>query len=594
MANSVPILDRLVGLETEYAIRFHPRAGAGEPPTRFHLYQALITCVKQRVLTAPARHFKEGVFLANGGAVWFETERPAAGGGLIEGATPECRGPSQVVRYQRAQDQLLGQCARMAEVDGEFSLVKNDRDGRGHVYGAQENYEAVLGTGWALWGWRLGLLLLITLVVLMWLVTLLTIGGILVYYGLAGLVYLPMRRCTTQPRRLAVALFGRDLVEGRETGCPTPAWLETLLLWFARLVHAPLAVCLLSLIHCTAFRRTRRQLLPFLISRCIVTGAGLVDDDGRFQLADKAPAINCLIGLGGFLKDRPVFTFGHFFKTLCVESFLSPREYGQLFRQRQRLQIGLGDSNMAELAEFLRVGTTALLLDVIEAGELPPLSRLVRPLEGLHQFCSDPTLTCRVRLQNGQQATALQLQRFYLAACQQFLARRPEAPEEAHEVVAAWEEVLDGLEQLQHSGQLPACLIGTVDWVTKKQLLDEAGNNIPWEARKKIDICYHELAPLGYFQMLQAAGLTAPIVTPQELERAVRTPPPNSPATMRGHYIREFSSDDTELSVNWKCVVIGRGCNGRSIRLARYERPSRVASDRPPLSTHDRSNTYEP
>ena len=56
--------------------------------------------------------------------------RPA-GGGLIEGATPECRGPLQVVRYQRAQDQLLSQCARLAEVDGELSLVKNDRDAHG-------------------------------------------------------------------------------------------------------------------------------------------------------------------------------------------------------------------------------------------------------------------------------------------------------------------------------------------------------------------------------------------------------------------------------------------------------------------------------
>jgi len=84
----VPILDRLVGLETEYAIRFHPRAGAGEPPTRFHLYQALITCVKQRVLTAPARHFKEGVFLANGGAVWFETDLCQA---ILEGYLAEAR-----------------------------------------------------------------------------------------------------------------------------------------------------------------------------------------------------------------------------------------------------------------------------------------------------------------------------------------------------------------------------------------------------------------------------------------------------------------------------------------------------------------------
>jgi proteasome accessory factor A len=318
----------------------------------------------------------------------------------------------------------------------------------------------------------------------------------------------------------------------------------------------------------------------------------MVDDKGNYQVADKAPAINCLIGLGGFLKDRPVFTFGHFFKALCVESFLSPRAYCHLLEQRQRLQIGLGDSNMAETAEFLRVGMTALVLDVIEAGEMPQLARLSRPVEALHQLCGDPTLACHVPLKDRQQATALQLQRFYLAACQQFLARRPDAPDEAHEVVAAWEEVLDALEQLQLSGDLPPSLIGAVDWVTKKQLLDEAGRDTSWEARKKIDICYHELAPLGYFQMLQAAGLAASFASPQELERAVRMPPANSPATMRGHYIREFSSDETELSVNWKYVVIGRGVGSKSIRLARYDRPARVVSDQPQLGTHDpgRSN----
>jgi proteasome accessory factor A len=299
------------------------------------------------------------------------------------------------------------------------------------------------------------------------------------------------------------------------------------------------------------------------------------------------------MSLGGFLNDRPVFTFGHFFKTLCAESWLSPRDCFQLFAARQRLQIGLGDSNMTETAEFLRVGTTALVLDVIEAGEMPPLPRLPRPIKALHRFCSDPTLACRVRLRDGRAVTALELQRFYLAACQQFLARRPDAPLEAHEVVATWEEVLDGLEQLQCSGEIPASLIGTVDWVTKKQLIDEAGRDASQEARKKIDLCYHELSPLGYFQMLQAAGLAATLTTVQDLDRAARTPPPNSPATMRGHYIREFSSDETVLSVNWKRVVIGRGSGSKSIRLARYDRPARVAPDQPPLGTHDpgRSNT---
>jgi hypothetical protein len=61
---------------------------------------------------------------------------------------------------------------------------------------------------------------------------------------------------------------------------------------------------------------------------------------------------------------------------------------------------------------------------------------------------------------------------------------------------------------------------------------------------------------------------------------------------MRGHYIREFSSDTEELSVNWKCVVIGRGFGSKSIRLARYDRPANGPSDPQRLGTHDpgRSN----
>ncbi len=561
-----------MGLETEYAIRFRPREGLGPAPSRFHLYQAVIARVGQHVLTAPARHFKEGVFLANGGAVWFEAERPAAGGGLIEGATPECRGPREVLRYQRAQDQLLGQCAHLSKVDGHLSLIKNDRDARGHVYGAQENYEVPLGGSWSMALWRIGLVLLIPVLLVTWLGILLMIGGILLYLAIAGLIYLPLQLVVAHPRKLALTLFGRDMVEGKETGGPTPIWLESMLLWATRIVSAPLAVCLLALTSAAAFRRVRRELMPLLISRSIVCGAGMVDVDGRLALADKALAINCGVGLGGFLKDRPMFTMGHFFKTMCAESWLSPREYFLLFWRHQRLQIGLGDSNMAEVAEFLRVGTTALVLDVIEANALPPLPRLSQPIRALHQICRDPSLNQRVRFARGHQMSALEIQRFYLNACRAFVDRQLEVSSEAREVIARWEEVLDGLETYRLTGHAPTALIGSVDWITKKHLLDEAGPDLTWNARKKIDLRYHELSPVGYFQMLQAAGLAASLVHPSDVQRATRTPPANSPATMRGHFIREFSSDSTQLSVNWKRVLISEHGSTRTIRLDRYRR----------------------
>ncbi len=180
-------------------------------------------------------------------------------------------------------------------------------------------------------------MLLIPLLLLTWLGIGLMIGGILVYLAFAGLIYLPLQLLVARPQALALVLFGRDLVEGKESGGPTPAWLEVVLLWMTRIVSAPLAISLLVLTSLSAFRRTRRQLLPLLVSRCILAGSGMVDDDGQFLLADKATAINCVLGLGGFLKDRPIFTMGHFFKAMCAESWLSPREFGQLFRRHQRL-----------------------------------------------------------------------------------------------------------------------------------------------------------------------------------------------------------------------------------------------------------------
>ena len=156
------IFDRLVGLETEYAIVPGSPQGWGKL-TRFACYRRLVEVLRQRTTVANAQHFKEGVFTASSGAVWFEAERFAIDTGLIEGATPECRGPIEAAIYQQAQDRLLADCSLLARSanasQGEpfdFRLLKNDRDAAGNVYGSQENYEAVIATGWRLAAWRIG------------------------------------------------------------------------------------------------------------------------------------------------------------------------------------------------------------------------------------------------------------------------------------------------------------------------------------------------------------------------------------------------------------------------------------------------------
>src|SRR5262245_42847423 len=340
---------------------------------------------------------KEGVFHAAGGAVWFETERPALGGGLIEGSTPECRSPRQLLAWQRAQDQMLAEAAEEA-FGGRVRLIKNDRDAAGNIYGAQENYEATLAVGWRMAVWRASLVLLLPLALFTWLLLLLIDVCVTCYALLATIIYLAAERVLPRPEWLARLLFGCSVKElGAET--PTgPAWLESIVSVAARVLTAPLAIALFGVLWLTAFAHIRRSLTPFLLSRPIIAGSGMLDGRGNFLLADKATAMNCLTGFGGLLGDRPIYCLGHFFKAVYADAWLAPQQYLRLFARRQRLQISLGDSNLAEAAEYLRVGTTMLVLDAIEAGELRRIRRVQRPIRSLCAICRVPTLPALITL----------------------------------------------------------------------------------------------------------------------------------------------------------------------------------------------------
>jgi proteasome accessory factor A len=566
------IFERLIGLETEYAIRF--RAGDPSAPRlpRFRIYEAVLAALQQRIVTVRARHFKEGVFLANGGAVWFEAERPASGGGLIEGATPECRTPRQLIAYQRAQDRLLAEAALTDKLPGQVRLLKNDRDAHDNVYGAQDNYEAALASGPLLWLWRLGLVALLPLAIVTWTGIAACLLLVLCYFAFAGLVYLAGRYLVSDRNWLATLLFGTDLAEGRGTCVHAPIWLESMLQLAARVITGPLAVALDLLLRGTVFRRIRRQLTPFLVTRPLLAGAGMIDRAGDFLLSDKGPAINCVLGFGGFWGDRPLYNMGHFFKAIYAQAWFSPREYSRLFAARQRLQIGLGDSNMCEVAEYLRVGATLLVLDAIEAGHLSSIPRMASPIRALHAVCRDTVFREPMASLDERPATALQVQWHYYQACHDFVSGSADAPPEAAEILELWRAALEGVEQFATQGQIPATLVGTLDWATKKYLLDHAAPRACWAERKKIDLCYHELSAEGYFEMLRQAGTFPAIVAPEEVERAMRVPPADSPATMRGHYIREFSTGEQPMTASWSSVTLGSGWNAHVIPLARRQR----------------------
>lgn len=575
------MLQRLIGLETEYALvssgtDFSSWGG------RYAVYRRIVAALGGRIPIVDAWHLKEGVFHAGGGAVWFETERPSAGGGLIEGASPECASPRAAVAWQRAQDELLSAATEDA-FGPSIRLLKNDRDAFGNIYGAQENYEAQIASGWRLQAWRIWLVLLFPLAAVTWLGLAILMLAVALYSLAALAVYLSLERSLKEPDRLANLLFGMPFARWGQS--PILAfWLEGVLAVTVRVLTAPLAGALLAGLWAFAFVPQRRGLAAFLATRSVVVGAGMLDDEGRFLLADKGPAINCLIGYGGLLGDRPVFSFGNFFKTISADALLRPLEYLTLFAEKQRLQIALGDSNLAQTAEYLRVATTALVLDVIEAGELPAPPRLANSLRSIREVCRDPQLGASVRLTRGEAVSALAVQRFYLEACRAFVQRRQAVPAEAQAILTLWEETLDQLEND------PEELVGVLDWPTKRFLLHKAGLEGDFYVRKKIDLRYHELSSEGYFNRLREAGMVRDLLEPEEVAYARRNAPSDTPAAVRGRYIREFAGGDEPIKANWRYIYLGQGKQSRKIRLDQFRTG---APRRPPAEESEAAHDSE-
>lgn len=535
-----PPLDRLMGQETEYALRCSPIDAS---PGNDALFDRIATQIEEQVPSASGgrRFSRRQRFLANGGSVYYEYLPQAMHAGLIEAGTPECRGPSALMLYQQAQDQLLATAAAAVSTpDRHIGLLKNCRDGDGNTYGAQENYEAIIAEGWRLTALRIGTACLIPLLLalapvllgVMFALVVGAVGLVLVLSILNGLLTAITRR------NLLERLFQSEarLLSGL-------GWVD---LSLQMVLLAPVLVPYALLLRAVAFRPQRRALIAFLMSRPIIAGAGTLVD-GRFVLSEKAPAIRRLMRLTIRPGDRPVFDTGNLMKRLLGPLLLKPRQVRRLFHQRQRLQLGLADANRCQIAEFLKLGTTALVLDMAEAGLLDDAPQLADPLAALGAYTGDPDLKATAFDRDGVAWTALALQRFYLDRARQFIANAPAASMEAHDVLRVWSDALDALEAE------PGGLIGRLDWVTKRYLIETAGAGGDADVRKKIDLRYHELGD-GYLSWLEAEGLAPRLVTVEEAEAAIQTPPADSPAALRGRLIRQLADEGLPAVASWDQV----------------------------------------
>ncbi|MGI9473763.1 MAG: proteasome accessory factor PafA2 family protein [Rubripirellula sp.] len=548
-------MTRLIGLETEYATLVADPQDLDHddlPPSHL-VYSQICEAIRRDQPTVSGLFDSEQMFLASGGAVTFESHPAmhASPGGLVEIATPEVRSPAELLACQRSIDELVSDAAAESETSFDMRILKNSSDALGHVYGCHENYEAEVASGLWLVIYRLFILLLWCMQVVSLVASLPVMAAILLIVVI----------CRYFKGADVSVADPQDVFE------IVPSWLSTILITALRLVHLPTVIVLRVVARHVAFRRQRKYLTAFLVSRVALCGTGNLDHSGRFQMSAKAMATDSVADMGGFRGERPIFVYGHWLGQFCAKSFLSLASTRQMLRRQQRLQIGLSDSNLSDLAEYVKVGSVSLLLDMIESRQDSQLPLVKRPLRSLHRIASDWNLVSRVPTNRGQMS-ALDLQKAYLSAAEKFVKSVPEKSRgEASLVLSRWRELMESVADFRNDARDFDAALGRVDWLSKRFLIDQLGDDVEWPERKKIDLRYHELSEDGYYYRLMQGRPELRLVNEDQIERRRRSPPASSPAARRGWLIREFANSEEAMQSEWAFAMIGRGRKRRRVEF---------------------------
>ena len=278
--------------------------------------------------------------------------------------------------------------------------------------------------------------------------------------------------------------------------------------------------------------------IPFLVSRQIFTGAGKILQTARgplYVLSQRADHIWEGIS-SATTRSRPI-----------INTRDEPHADAEEFR---RLHVIVGDSNMNEFATFLKIGTTACVLRMLEhpSTDLRSLA-LENPIRAIREISSDIGLTRTVRLRNGREMSALDIQRTIHSHVVDFRDRHglPEAEDTA---LGEWGSVLDSL------ASDPSRLVDRVDWVTKKHVVDRhlerTGENLSSPSAALIDLTYHDIdEDRGLFHRLRSRGTVRSLFDSASIRRASEVPPLTTRARLRGEFVTRAKAAGRDFTVDW-------------------------------------------
>jgi proteasome accessory factor A len=294
----------------------------------------------------------------------------------------------------------------------------------------------------------------------------------------------------------------------------------------------------------TPFADIVRHLTPFFVSRQVVCGAGRVGRgaDGReegFQISQRADFFEVEVGLETTLK-RPIINTRD-------EPHADPDKY-------RRLHVILGDANMSEVSTYLKLGTTALVLAMIEEKFLAGDLSIESPVAELRAISHDPSLRHLVTLRDGRRMTAVQLQLEYLELAKKFSEDKygNDVDELTRDVLDRWESVLGRLadDPMQTSHEL--------DWVAKLEILEgyRSRDGLGWghPRLQLVDLQYSDVRlDRGLYNRLAARGRMVRLTSEDVVLTAMDEPPADTRAYFRGRCLRKYP--DAVAAASWDSVI---------------------------------------
>ncbi len=311
------------------------------------------------------------------------------------------------------------------------------------------------------------------------------------------------------------------------------------------------------------FGRLADILIPFLVTRQVICGAGKVLQTPRgavYCVSQRAEHIWEGVS-SATTRSRPI-----------INTRDEPHADAERFR---RLHVIVGDSNMSETTTLLKVGATDLVLRMIEAGTVMRDLSLENPIRAIRDVSHDMTGQRRVRLANGREACALDIQREYLSKARDFTDRRG-ADESARRVLDLWERTLDAVD----SGNLDD-VAREIDWVTKFQLIERyrAKHDLPLSSARvaQLDLAYHDVhRGRGLYYLLQRRGAVVRAARDIDIFEAKSVPPQTTRARLRGEFIRRAQERRRDFTVDWVHLKL----NDQAQRTVLCKDPFRCTDER--------------